>query len=435
MDKVTDKSQAVCVIGAGSSGIVALKVLHQHGIEVDCFERGSGIGGNWRFRNDNGMSAAYASLHINTSKQRMAYSDYPMPDEYPDYPHHRQILDYFEEYVDHFGIRSRIRFETTVEKVEKIEGGGWRVRLDTGEARDYRAVLVANGHHWNPKLPDFPGHFDGRARHSHAYETPEGLEGKRVLVVGIGNSGVDIACESSRVAAKTFLSTRRSAHILPKYVFGRPIDHLASPASSRLPDAVQRLIYKLILMVGRGPQETFGVREPEHHILAAHPTISADLLNLVGHGRITMKPNLERLDGDTVHFADGSQETIDEIVWATGYKVTFPFFDSELIDTRDNEVPLYRNVVHFDLDGLYFIGLIQPLGAVMPLAEAQSQWVAKLLTGECALPDRPAMEKRYHKDRQDIAKRYVKSTRHTIQVDFFPYLRTIQNEIARGRRG
>lgn len=434
MSDSTTKSRAVCVIGAGSSGIVALKVLHQHGLEVDCFERGSGIGGNWRFRNDNGMSAAYASLHINTSKQRMAYSDYPMPDSYPDYPHHSQILDYFEDYVDHFDVRSRIRFNTTVEAVQPTGDGGWRVRLDSAEEREYRAVLVANGHHWDPKLPDFPGSFAGRARHSHEYETPEGLEGQRVLVLGIGNSGVDIACESSRVAAKTFLSTRRSAHILPKYVFGRPIDHLASPASSRLPESIQRMMYKIILKVGRGPQETFGVPEPEHHILAAHPTISADLLNLVGHGRITMKPDVERLDGHTVHFTDGSQEEIDEIVWATGYKVTFPFFDPALIDTRDNEVPLYRNVIHFDRPGLYFIGLIQPLGAVMPLAEAQSRWVAKLLTDECTLPDRPTMEKHYQRDREEMARRYVKSTRHTLQVDFFPYLHTIDREIARGRR-
>ena len=428
----------VCVIGAGSSGIVAAKVLHQHGIEFDCLERGSGIGGNWRFRNDNGMSAAYASLHINTSKTRMAYSDFPMPEDYPDYPHHSQILDYFEDYVDHFGFRDRIQFGTTVESVEANDDGTWRVRSTTRDGSTtntaYRAVLVANGHHWDPKQPAFPGTFSGRARHSHSYETPEGLEGKRVLVVGIGNSGVDIACESSRIATKTFLSTRRSAHILPKYAFGKPIDHLTSPLSSKLPGAFQRLAYGAILNISRGPQEHFGVPKPDHHILAAHPTISADLLNLVGHGRITMKPDLERLDGDSVHFVDGSVETIDEIVWATGYKVTFPFFEGDLVDTRDNEVPLYRNVVHFDLPHLYFIGLVQPLGAIMPLAEVQSEWVAKLLTEECGLPPRATMERTYRRDRDEVAKRYVKSTRHTIQVDFYPYLHTIQREIRRGRR-
>lgn len=433
MSSDATSSDKVCVIGAGSSGIVAAKVLKEHGVDFDCYERGSGIGGNWRFRNDNGMSASYASLHINTSKGRMAYSDYPMPEDYPDYPHHSQILDYFEDYVDHFGIRPFIRFSTSVDKIAP-EDGGWRVTLDDGTSQRYRAVVVANGHHWDPKSASFPGSFDGRTRHSHSYETSEGLEGQRVLVVGIGNSGVDIACESSRVAAKTFLSTRRSAHIIPKYAFGRPIDTFTTPGSSRLPLRIQKLAYEAILGISRGPQETFGVPKPEHHVLAAHPTISGELLHLVGHGKIHMKPNIERLAGHQVHFADGSVETVDEIIYATGYKVSFPFFDDALVNTQDNEIPLYHQVVHFDLPRLYFIGLIQPLGAIMPLAEVQSQWVAKLLTGECSLPDRQGMEAAYRKHRQAMAKRYVASSRHTLQVDFYPYMHQVQAEIRRQRR-
>lgn len=426
-------SDKVCIIGAGSSGIVAAKTLKQHGVPFDCFERGSGIGGNWRFRNDNGMSASYASLHINTSKGRMAYSDFPMPEDYPDYPHHSQVLAYFEDYVDHFDIRSSIRFSTTVDSVTP-EGDAWRVTLDDGSSRLYRGVIVANGHHWSPKTASFPGHFEGRSRHSHSYETSEDLAGRRVLVIGIGNSGVDIACESSRVAAKTFLSTRRSAHIIPKYAFGRPIDTFTTPRSSHLPMAIQRLAYKVILGLSRGPQHTFGVPEPDHHILAAHPTISAELLNLVGHGKIQMKSNVERLDGHRVHFADGSSETIDELIYATGYKVSFPFFDPSLVDSQDNEMPLFHQVVHFDLPHLYFIGLIQPLGAIMPLAEVQSQWVAKLLTGQCSLPDRGAMETAYRRHRSNMAKRYVASTRHTLQVDFYPYMHQVQAEMRRQQR-
>lgn len=427
-----DGGAKVCIIGAGSSGIVAAKVLQEHGIPFDCFERGSGIGGNWRFRNDNGMSASYASLHINTSKTRMAYSDYPMPEDYPDYPHHSQILAYFEDYVDHFGIRPHIRFSTTVQRAEPVEDG-WRITLEDGSSYRYRALVVANGHHWSPKLATFPGDFSGRMRHSHDYETSEGLADRRVLVVGIGNSGVDIACESSRVAAKTFLSTRRSAHILPKYAFGRPIDTFTTPSSSHLPLAIQKLAYQAILGLSRGPQHTFGVPQPEHHVLAAHPTISAELLNLVGHGRIHMKPDIERLDGSRVHFVDGSAEEIDEMIVATGYKVSFPFFDEGLIDPRDNEIPLFQQVVHFDLPQLYFIGLIQPLGAIMPLAEVQSQWVAKLLEGSCRLPSRRDMETAYRKHRQAMAKRYVASTRHTLQVDFYPYMHQVQAEMRRRR--
>lgn len=431
----------VCIIGAGSSGIVAAKVLQEHGVAFDCLEKGSGVGGNWRYRNDNGMSAAYASLHINTSKTRMAFSDFPMPDAYPDYPHHRQILDYFERYVDHFGVRPYIRFQTTVRDVSPLEDGAWEVTTDgetdgvtVSETQCYDAVLIANGHHWDAKLPDFPGRFDGRARHSHAYESSEGLADKNVLVVGIGNSGVDIACEASRVAASTFLSTRRSAYILPKYVFGRPTDHLTTPASSRLPLALQKLGFTTALKIAQGSQAAYGVPEPEHTLLQAHPTISADLLDLVGHGSIRIKPDVERLDGGRVAFADGSVEPIDEIIYATGYKISFPFLSADVLDPRGNEVRLYRHVVSPTSPGLYFIGLIQPLGAVMPLAEEQAIWVAKLLTGECALPGRRQMERRIDRDLAAMRRRYVTSSRHTIQVDFFPYRDLIRKEVRRGRK-
>ncbi len=435
---MTETPRRACIIGAGSSGIVAAKVLREHGVACDCFERGSGIGGNWRYQNDNGLSAAYASLHINTSKTRMAYSDFPMPEDYPDYPGHRQILAYFEDYVDHFAVRPLIRFNTSVEDVRPVDGGGFEVTVagaDGGRStRGYSAVLVCNGHHWDPKVPDFPGRFDGRAFHSHDYETPAGLEGKRVLVVGIGNSGVDIACEVSRVAERTVLSTRRSAHIVPKYVWGMPIDKLTTPAGSRLPVWVQNLFFTAVLQLARGPQTAFGVPNPKHRLLQAHPTVSAELLNLVGHGRIAFQGDLAELRGDRVRFADGSEEPIDVIVYATGYRVSFPFLRPEVIDPAGNEVRLYRQVVHPELPGLYFIGLIQPLGAIMPLAEVQSRWVAKLLTGECALPGREAMERAWERDRRALRRRYVKSTRHTIQVDFFPYRRQIEREIKKGRR-
>lgn len=253
-------------------------------------------------------------------------------------------------------------------------------------------------------------------------------------MVGIGNSSVDIACDLARTAAKVLLATRRSAHILPKYVWGLPTDHLTSPAGSRLPLWFQNLFFNLILRLARGPQSAFGVPDPEHRLISAHPTVSADLLNLVSHGRIRIRPDLERLAGDEVRFVDGSEEPIDGIIYATGYKVTFPFLGHELFDTAGNETRLYRQVVHPEHRGLYFIGLIQPLGAIMPLAEAQCEWVARLLAGECALPDRDAMECAYRRDRRVMRKRYVKSPRHTIQVDFFPYLHLIRKEIRQGRR-
>lgn len=436
---MTQDANAVCVIGAGSSGIVAMKVLQQYGIPAVCFEKGSGIGGNWRFQNDNGMSAAYRSLHINTSKERMAYSDYPMPDDYPDYPHHSQILKYFEDYVDHFGIRDDIRFSTSVESVEPIDDGRWRVEVEgpdgdgqtQRESYEFRAVLVANGHHWSQNWPSFEGEFGGKVLHAHDYETPRGYDDKKVCIVGIGNSGVDIACEVSRIAQSTWVSTRRSAHVVPKYAFGRPIDQYTSSIGSKLPIWIQNLGFELILKITNGSQERFGVPLPKHRLFQAHPTISSDFLHQVGHGEIEVKPNIERLDGDGILFVDGSREEVDILVYATGYQIRFPFLADDIVNPEHNSVRLYRNVVHPGRPGLYFIGLVQPLGAVMPISEAQSEWVARLLASKAALPDRATMEKRIDIDKRKMGKRYVTSDRHTIQVDFYPYLETVQKEAAR----
>src|SRR5215468_5240101 len=148
----------VCIIGAGSSGITAAQVLQAAGIDFDCFEMGSGVGGNWRYENDNGVSSAYRSLHVNTSREGMQYAAYPMPEALPDYPSHWQIAEYFDAYVDHFGLRDRISFRTEVTKVEQAAGGGYDVTTRSRDERTARThhydhVLVANGHHWDPRWP------------------------------------------------------------------------------------------------------------------------------------------------------------------------------------------------------------------------------------------------------------------------------------------
>lgn len=430
-------SDRVCIIGAGACGLTGAKTLAEHGIPFDCFEIGTGIGGNWRYGNDNGRSAAYDSLHIDTSKDRMAFSDFPMPEEYPNYLHHSQVLEYFEAYAERFGLEERITFRTRVVRVEPSgPDGGYRVAtesLDDGTPRErfYRAVLVANGHHWSPRLPELPGRFDGTMLHSRDYRRPDGLEGQNVLVLGIGNSGVDIACDVAPVAAKTFLSSRRSAHVVPRHLLGRPTDKWTSPLTSRLPLAVQRAFYSLLLLVGRGRQERYGLPRPPTPLLTEHPTLSSHLLPLVAAGEVIPKPAVERFDGSEIVFADGTRERIDTFVCATGYRIRFPFLDREILAAEENRVPLYGRVVHPEQPGLYFIGLIQPLGAIMPLAELQAKWVARLLTGATRLPDTESMWRWIEADRRALAERYVDSPRHTIQVDFFPYRRWLEREMRR----
>jgi dimethylaniline monooxygenase (N-oxide forming) len=439
MDRAGDR---VCVIGAGSSGIASCQVLQARGIPFDCFEVGSEIGGNWRYRNDNEMSSAYRSLHINTSRQIMEYATFPMTDEYPTYPNHFQIARYFDSYVDHFGFRDRIRFRTEVTSVVPDPAGGFTVHTRTREGREnqahYGSVLVANGHHWNPRYPEpaFPGsdEFTGEATHSHYYRTFEPYDDKRVLVLGIGNSACDIAVETSKVSERTFLAMRRGAHVLPKYLFGIPTDHLTTSWLAHTPLFMQRMGIELLLRLLRGKITDYGLPEPDHRMMSAHPTISDDLLTRLGHGDIAVKPNIDHFAGDQVFFVDGSHEKIDIVIYCTGYRVSFPFLDEKLVSARDNDITLYHRVVSPEHPGLYFIGLVQPLGAIMPLAEAQSEWVADLVSGRAALPSVKAMHSEIAHYRQNLHRRYVPSKRHTIQVDFLDHLAEIRRERTEGAR-
>ena len=394
------------------------------------------VGGNWRYENDNGQSSAYRSLHINSARKLMSYRAFPMPEDYPDYPSHWQVAKYFDDYVEHFGLRDGITFNTEVVAARPVDGE-WEVAVEdsSGERRTerYRAVLVANGHHWNPRWPEpaFPGseEFEGEQIHVHHYREPEVLVGKRVLVLGIGNSAVDVAVESSRIGEKTFLAMRRGAYVIPKFLGGKPVDEAAPPVTTRLPMSVRRLYMGRLLKLTVGEMTDYGLPKPDHKLLEAHPTVSSELLPRVGHGDIAIKPNIDRFAGGrTVRFADGSEEEIDLVVYCTGYKIVFPFLDPEVFEAKDNRMPLYRRVAAPDRPGLFFIGFVQPLGPIMPIAEAQSEWVADLLQERTALPSKEAMRSEISAHEKAMKKRFVASKRHTIEVDFHPYLREIRRE-------
>jgi dimethylaniline monooxygenase (N-oxide forming) len=428
----------VCIIGAGSSGIAAAQVLQARVVDFDCFEKGSKTGGNWRYENDNGMSSAYRSLHINTSRRVMAFKSLPMPESYPDYPDHFQMAAYFDEVVERYNLRGRISFNTEVLSVAPAadSAGEWDVTVEGREGRStdrYGAVVVANGHHWDARWPEpaFPGaeEFEGEQLHAHEYREPDVLPGKRVLVLGIGNSGVDIAVESSRIAAETFVSTRRGAWVIPKYLNGKPIDEIANSITGLAPIPVMRAVMNRSLKVAVGDPTDYGLPKPDHKLLEAHPTVSSEFLPRLGHGDITAKPNIQAFTGGkTVRFVDGSEEEIDLVVYCTGYKITFPFFDPEVLAAPDNRLLLYRRVVSVERPGIYFIGFIQPLGPIMPIAEAQSEWVADLITGRARLPAPTEMREQISAEEAKQRKRFVASKRHTVEVDFHPYLREIRRE-------
>lgn len=430
-------SSRICIIGAGISGIAMGKSLEEKGLAYDCFEASSVLGGNWVFKNPNRMSSAYRSLHIDTSKKKLEFPDFPMPESYPTFCHHSHIRQYFEDLVDHFGLRDAIRFDSPVHKAELTENRTWRITL-ADEVRHYDHLVVATGHHWDPNWPEFEGRFDGPIIHSHDYIDPFDpldLKGKRVLVVGIGNSAVDIACELSNrgLAERLFLSTRRGAHVVPKYLLGKPIDQIVQ-TNPYIPLKVQRKLAAALIRLLVGRVESFGMPTPDHDLLTAHPTVSSDLLQRVGNGDITVKPNVAALRGDHVAFVDGTVEPIDAIIYATGYKITFPFFDQDFLSAPDNVLPLFKRVFVPGIDNLMFIGFAQAIPSIIGFVQDQAKWVASHLAGEYVLPSVPEMEAAIQRDEARHASHYVASSRHTMQVDHVLYARDLDKEWKRGRK-
>jgi dimethylaniline monooxygenase (N-oxide forming) len=433
----------VCIIGAGSSGIAGAKVLHEHGFPFDSYEKSDQVGGNWVFGNKNKVSSAYKTLHINTSRERMEYADFPMPKSYPDFPHHTHIAKYFNDYVDHFGFRHKILFETGVEHAHLRDDGIWEVTTEKGDTQLYDCVIVANGHHWDPRWPEppFPGHdtFEGEQIHSHYYTDPEQLRDKRVAVLGMGNSAMDIAVDASYVSRKVFLAARRGAWVIPKYIAGQPLDQpwrygkvAALFANPRIPFKVRQRALQKTIEEQVGSMEDYGLPKPDHDIGEAHPTVSGRILDRIVHGTITPKPNMAELRGRCVRFADGTEEEIDLVVYCTGYKVSFPFFDEDFISAPDNDLPLFRRVFHPHIEGVFFLSLLQPLGATMPIAERQGRWIADYLRGDYALPPKEEMLEDIRRERERMFKRYVKSKRHTMQIDYDEYMWKVDREQRKG---
>ena len=331
------RSQRTCVIGAGSSGIAACQVLHARGIPFDCFEKGSQIGGNWRYRNDNGASAAYRSLHINTSRGLMAYRTFPMPTHLPPYPSHFQIAQYFDSYVDHFGFREHIAFRTEVTRVAPTADGEWEVTFrPVGDDRGADAPLRGRARRQRPSL----GPTLARARISRIGHVRRRADARAQLrhagyLRAAGGcwcsaSATPRATSRSRRAGRrsaTFLAMRRGAYVIPKFIGGKPVDETSGAWFARLPLPIQRTFMAAMLKTSQGRMTDYGLPAPDHQLLAAHPTVSSDLLPRIGHGDIAIRPNISRFDGGEVVFTDGSREAVDLVIYCTGYKISFPFFD------------------------------------------------------------------------------------------------------------
>ena len=432
------KPRNICIIGAGISGISLCKFLKQKGInDFQCYESGDTIGGNWAFRNKNGMSSIYRSLHIDTSKEKLHFDDYPMPANYPAFCHHSQIYTYFLDVTNHFGLMRYIQLNTGVTKAERTANGLWHITLTTGETYFYQYLIVANGHHWCPSWPEFEGTFSGTILHSHHYIDPFDpidMRGKRVLIIGIGNSAVDIASELSNksLAEQVTVSTRRGAWVIPKYIFGKPVDQIAQ-TMKYIPLAWQRKVAGLLLRLVAGRMESYGLPKPDHNLLEAHPTVSSEFLYKTGSGDIRIQPDIKRLDGNLVHFLDGTSDTFDIIICATGYKIKFPFFDSAFLNPVHNQLRLFKRIFLPGIDNLMFIGFAQAIPSLIKFIQDQASFVAAYLAGEYQLPAQDEMARIIDRDERTHVSHFIKSERHTMQVDQTMYHWDLEKEMRKRR--
>jgi dimethylaniline monooxygenase (N-oxide forming) len=421
----------VCVIGAGAGGVATAKALLDRGVEFDWFERAPRVGGLWA-EDESGHPVAYRSLHMNSSKRKMQFSDFPMPDTYPDFPSREQVAAYLTAYARHFGVNDRVALGREVTDVKSRSRGDWEVSIDDHERRTYDVVLVASGYHSSPKLPvDAARGFGGEVLHSHDVNDASRFAGRHVLVVGFGNSAVDIASLVSTTAAQTYLSTRRGAHVVPKYLFGRPFDELPAPP---WPRALRWGWYGLAIRIAVGSLGRYGLPTPTHYFGHSAVTISSDLLARISHGDVQPRPAVADFHDAGVTFADGQRNDVDTVIYCTGYSHSAPFLERNGLDPGGIGYRLFEQIWDPRFSGLAHIGLVQPLGSVFPVVEVQTQVLADWAAGDYALPNCAAMLRAIGRAHRRRDRRYVPSERHLLQVDEPDYSQRLAREHRRGAR-
>jgi cation diffusion facilitator CzcD-associated flavoprotein CzcO len=423
----------ICVIGAGPCGLVALKNLLQADCrDVVCYEEHSGIGGNWAFTDDPHRASVHERTQTISSRRRSAFDDFPMPEDYPAFPSHRQLLAYFTEYARAFRLGPHIRLGSRVEQCVLGSDDRWTVRvIANGETRTetFDSVLVCSGHHREPLVPEYPGSFAGEIVHSSAYKRPDPFRGQRVLVVGAGNSAADIAVDVARLAAHTALSMREGTYFIPKLVFGQPIDVVYAFWRSKVPRPLFQSALKLWLRLTIGKWEDYGLRAPTHEPLKKHPTVNSGVLETLRHGRLVARHGIERYAGHTVHFTDGTREEFDAIIMGTGFRISFPFLSERVANWDMGKTPpLYLKMMHPTIPSLFFIGLFQPIGCIWQLADYQARIAALQICGRLRRP--PDIGARIRHEIAHPHRRFDPSPRHAIEVDYHAFRRELMGELA-----
>ena len=377
-----DAVKRLALIGAGPMGLAAAKLLVENDIEFQGFELNSGVGGLWDI--DAPQSTMYETAHLISSKKMTEFTDFPMRDEVAEYPSHREMKRYFEEFATHFDLHKHYHFGAKVLDCTPLDGpnDGWRItwRDDAGDhVEEFAGLLIANGTLSTPNMPSFKGEFTGELIHSSQYRHASQFDGKRVLIIGAGNSGCDIAVDAIHHGVSCDLSMRRGYYFVPKYVFGKPADTMGG--AIKLPMALKRIVDGAILKWFVGDPQKYGFPKPDYKLYESHPVVNSLVLYHAGHGDITIRPDIDRFDGKTVHFKDGTSAEYDMILAATGYKLDYPFVDYAHLNWQGAAPHLYLNCMHPDRDDIFVLGMVEASGLGWQGRHEQAEMVIRYIKG------------------------------------------------------
>ena len=438
----TNSTKSVAVIGAGASGLCTAKHLIEAGLDVTVFEIGTQVGGLWCFENDSGRSSAYRTLHINTAKNMTNFSDFKFREEVQRFPSHWDMHAYLGEYAEHFGVMDRIEFKSEIKSVTPLfepgkEDPKWKLETVDGRKRTFDNVCVCTGHLTKPlHVPEFQDDFEGEYVHSHHYKEPEPFIGKRICVVGIGNSACDIVSDVCVYAKRCILVARTGVWIAPKLFFGFAFTDITERFMKRwVPEWFRKRALTFLIWCIHGDMQKLGFPPITQKV---HPTSSATLVNDIAYNRIFVKQGIEKVEGKTLHFVDGTAEEFDVLIAATGYLIELPFLSQEIAQIENNGLKLYNKIVLPGWPGLYFVGMANVTTALNVNYEHQTKWVREFILGNAMLPTREEMYTDIAEQDEFIRTNYKATLRHTMEEEhlrYFPQLKkSLKEAVARKRR-
>ncbi len=431
-------TKSIGIIGAGAAGICGAKHMLEEGLDVTVYEIGSNVGGMWVYQNDNARSSAYKTLHINTARDLTNFSDFRFDQSVPPFPSHWDMARYLKDYADHFSVTPRIRFNTAITNVRPAddytpERPRWRLETTSGEVIEHDCVLLATGHLTKPlEVPAFRDQFKGEYLHAHYYREPAAFVGKRVCVVGVGNSALDIASDLAVTSERVVLVARSSALIIPKLVFGKPFWDAVKPFYKPwVPAWLRNKVLRTLVYIVQGDMASLGFPTTAKRV---HATSNANIVNHIKYKRVEVKNGIEAIDGQTVHFTDATQETFDTFIAATGYLIDLDILDNRIVEERDNTLDLYMRIVPPDWRGIYFLAYFNSDTALNWICEGQIRWLREFEMGRARLPDRAAMLDEIATRKAWVRSQFKDTPRHGIEVEHLPYFTDLKRTLKEGQK-